>query len=77
MRKILIPIIVFLLILSCSNNIQLSCSNNIQFNSPAFQGTKNYNYWRASDILATLVENGGIRIIGVNIDESLTLKFRR
>ncbi len=65
MRKIFIPIIVLFLL--------LSCSNDVQFNSPALQGTKNYNYWRARDIQATLLENGGLRIIGVNIDESLTL----
>jgi len=67
MRKILIPIIVLFLL--------LSCGNDIQFNSPALQGTKNYNFWRARDIQAALLENGGIRIIGGNFDETLTLNL--
>ncbi len=67
MRKILPLIVVFFLL--------LTCSNDIQFNSPALQGTKNYNLWRATDIQATLMDNGGIRIIGFNKNELMTLKL--
>lgn len=67
MRNILSLIVVFFLL--------QSCSNDIEFNTPALQGSKNYNYWRARDIQAILLENGGIRIIGFNKNEMLILKI--
>ncbi len=53
--------------------ITLSCSNDIQFNTPLFQGTKNYELWTIDNLQAAFTDNGGVKIIGIKNNESLTL----
>lgn len=50
-----------------------SCNNDLEFNTPAFQGDKNYEAWRSDRFRAGLLENGGVKIIGVKDSEALTL----
>ena len=51
----------------------LSCSNDLEFNNPALQGNKNYDFWQADKIQAILLEDGGIKITGINRNETLIL----
>ena len=67
MRKIIALIFISL--------ITLSCSNELVFNTPSLQGTKNYELWRANNYQATLSDNGGIKIIGTNNNESLAISI--
>lgn len=53
--------------------ITLSCSNDVQFNTPLFQGTKNYELWTIDNLQAAFTNNGGVKIIGIKNNESLTL----
>lgn len=64
MKKALMLIMVFTFL--------FSCDNNLEFNSPAFQGDKNYTYWKSDRLRAGFLENGGIKIIGVNNKEALS-----
>ena len=53
--------------------ITLSCSNELEYRTIALQGTKNYQSWFANNFQATLTDNGGVKIIGLNKNESITL----
>lgn len=53
--------------------IAFSCSNEIEFRTPALQGAKNYDSWTAKNFQATMTDNGGVKIIGVNNSETITL----
>lgn len=55
--------------------ISFSCSNELEFNTSAIQGLKNYDSWEAKKFQAVFTDNGGVKIIGVNNNESLTLNI--
>ena len=49
-----------------------SCGDDVQFNSPALQGNKNYQLWRASYFDAMLSEGGSLTIQAGNNNETMT-----
>lgn len=51
-----------------------SCSDEVQFNTPGFQGNKNYNLWRATFFNA-VVNADGLTIIAGNNSEEMTLRL--
>ena len=53
--------------------LNFSCSNETEFNTSSFQGTKNYQSWSAKKLHAAYTDEGGLKIIGINTGESLTL----
>ena len=53
--------------------LTFSCSNEIEFNTPAIQGDINYESWFAKSFQAAFTDNGGIKMIAINKDESLVL----
>ena len=65
MRKIIALILL--------SSIALSCSNKLEFNTSVFQGVKNYDFWGAEKFQAAFTNDGGVKIIGINNHESLTL----
>jgi hypothetical protein len=50
----------------------ISCSDEVQFNTPGFQGNKNYNLWRATYYNGTTDENGKLTISAGNNNEAMT-----
>ena len=50
----------------------LSCSDEVKFNSPGFQGNKNYNLWRATYYNGSIDENGKLTISAGNNSEAMT-----
>lgn len=65
MRKIIALILISLIV--------LSCSNELKFNTPAFQGLKNYDSWIADSFQASLSDDGALKIIGIRNRESVTV----
>lgn len=55
--------------------IVLSCSNEVRFNTPLFQGAKNYQYWKVDEYLAVFTDSGGLKIVGITNRESITLNL--
>ena len=53
--------------------LSYSCTNGTEFNTPTFQGTKNYHSWSAKKLHAAFTDEGGLKIIGINTGESLTI----
>ena len=49
----------------------LSCGNEVEFNTPGFQGNKDYNLWRATYFNATIGTNGMVTITAGNNNESM------
>lgn len=56
----------------------LSCGDDVEFNTPGFQGNKNYNLWRATFYSATFIDssadNGGVIISAGNNNEKMMFK---
>ncbi len=50
-----------------------SCGDEVEFNTPAFQGNKNYNLWRADSFNATIDENGYLTLTGRNSTDEVQL----
>jgi len=67
MKKLLL--LTGLLIMLCN------CSNNLEFNDRAFQGIKDNELWRASEFSAQIDDKGGLKIVGIFNDESITLNI--
>ena len=53
--------------------ITLSCSNELEFNTPAFQGTKDYGSWMADNFQAIIGDDGSLKIIAIRNTETLTI----
>ncbi|WP_052184284.1 DUF6252 family protein [Psychroserpens sp. Hel_I_66] len=53
----------------------VSCGDEVEFNSPAFQGNREYGLWRAEFTSATIDENGFLTITAGNNVETVTLKI--
>ena len=53
--------------------ITVSCSNEIKLNTSLFQATKNYEYWNIDNFQAAFTDDGGLKIIGIKNNESITL----
>ena len=53
--------------------IFVSCGDEVEFNSPALQGYKNYELWRADYYGASIGDNGYLTISGGNNSETLEL----
>ncbi|MGJ8591894.1 MAG: DUF6252 family protein [Aquaticitalea sp.] len=54
----------------------LGCSDDVQFNTPGFQGNKNYSLWRATYFSATVdntADAGTLTIVAGNNSEEMTL----
>ncbi len=66
MKKLLLLSFVFLTL--------SSCGEDIQFNSPAFQGDRENELWRAKAFSASIAENGFLTITGTNNLETIILK---
>ena len=49
------------------------CANEVEFNSPALQGNKNHQLWRATYYDAMVSENGRLIIYGGNDYEKMTI----
>ena len=52
----------------------LSCADDVQFNSPGFQGNKNYKLWRATSYNGAVDENGVLNITAGNTNEAMMFK---
>ena len=65
MKKFTLIILVFFTL--------FSCGDEVEFNSPAFQGTLNNQFWRAESFFANIDESGFLTITGVNNSERLEL----
>ena len=50
-----------------------NCGNEVEFNSPAFQGNRDYGQWRAEFTTAAIDENGFLTIRAGNNIETVTL----
>jgi hypothetical protein len=66
MRKPLLYIFVFI--------VFISCQDEVKFNSPSFEGQKDNVFWRAVDSKAILDANGSLSIEGYTRNEKLILK---
>lgn len=53
----------------------VSCGNEVEFNSPAFQGNREYGLWRAEFTNAAIDANGFLTITGGNNVETVMLKI--
>ncbi len=51
-----------------------SCGDEVQFNTPAFQGDKENELWRAKSFTASIAENGFLTITGINNSEIVNLR---
>lgn len=51
-----------------------SCGDEVEFNSPAFQGDRANQLWRAKAFSASIDENGSLSIMGTNNVETVTLR---
>jgi hypothetical protein len=51
-----------------------SCGDEVQFNTPAFQGDKENELWRAKSLTASIAENGFLTITGINNSEIVNLR---
>lgn len=66
MKKLLLVSLVFVIL--------FGCGDDIEFNSPAFQGDRENELWRAKAFSASIAENGFLTIIGINNLETVRLK---
>jgi len=67
MKKIALLLITILTI--------VSCGDEIEYNTPAFQGNREYGLWKANFTNATIDENGFLTITGSNNVETVTFKL--
>ncbi|MBU2927823.1 DUF6252 family protein [Winogradskyella psychrotolerans] len=65
MKKLILLSLVFLAV--------FSCGDEVQFNSPAFQGDRENELWRAKGFSASIETNGFLTITGTNAAESVIL----
>ncbi|MUU78628.1 DUF6252 family protein [Winogradskyella endarachnes] len=65
MKKIILLSLVFLTV--------FSCGDEVEFNSPAFQGDRENELWRASSFSASIDTNGFLTITGSNNYETVNL----
>lgn len=49
-----------------------SCEEDLSVNNPAFEATKNYDFWRASKMQA-FVKDGNLVLVGATDNENVTL----
>lgn len=66
MKKLILLSLVFLSV--------LSCGDEVEFNSPAFQGDRANQLWRAESFSASIDANGFLTILGTNNSERVTLR---
>lgn len=67
MKKLILISLVFLTI--------FSCGDEVKFNSPAFQGDRANQLWRAKAYSASIENNGFLTITGTNNVETINLKL--
>lgn len=67
MKKLILLSLVFLTL--------CGCGDDIEFNSPAFQGDRENELWRAKAFSASIAENGFLTITGTNNLETVELKI--
>ncbi len=67
MKKLLIIILVSLTV--------FACGDEVEFNSPAFQGDRENELWRAEDFSASIESNGSLTISGTNNFETINLRL--
>jgi hypothetical protein len=65
MKKLILLSLVFLTV--------FSCGDEVQFNTPAFQGDRENELWRARAFSASIDENGILTITGSNNGERVNL----
>jgi len=53
-----------------------SCEEDVKFNTPAVQGLKNNELWKADDFTALLNSNGSVVITATNEFETVVLRTR-
>jgi len=66
MKKLILLSVVFLTL--------FSCGDEVQFNSPAFQGDRTNELWRAKAFSASIEANGFLTITGTNNVETVNLR---
>ena len=66
MKKLILLSLVFLM--------AFSCGDEVKFNSPAFQGDRENELWRARTFSASIDANGFLTISGTNNGETVNLK---
>ncbi len=66
MKKLILLTLVFLTI--------YSCGDEVEFNSPAFQGDRENELWRAKTFSASIEANGFLTITGTNNFETVNLR---
>jgi hypothetical protein len=66
MKKLILLTLVFLTI--------YSCGDEVEFNSPAFQGDRENELWRAKAFSASIETNGFLTITGTNNFETINLR---
>ncbi|WP_299105690.1 DUF6252 family protein [uncultured Winogradskyella sp.] len=66
MKKLILLSLVFLTV--------FSCGDEVQFNSPAFQGDRENELWRATSFTASIETNGFLTITGSNNYETVNLR---
>jgi hypothetical protein len=67
MKKLILLTLVFLTI--------YSCGDEVQFNTPAFQGDRANELWRAKAFSASIAPNGFLTITGTNNIETISLRI--
>jgi hypothetical protein len=67
MKKLLLLSLVFLTL--------FSCGDEVQFNTPAFQGDRENELWRARAFSASIASNGFLTITGTNNFETVNLRL--
>jgi hypothetical protein len=67
MKKLILLFLVFLTI--------YSCGDEVQFNTPAFQGDRANELWRAKAFSASIETNGSLTITGTNNIETVNLRL--
>lgn len=65
MKKLILLFLVF--------STVLSCGDEVEFNTPAFQGDRENELWRAQAFSASIDENGFLTITGINNGETVNL----
>ncbi len=63
-----------LLLLSLVFLTLFSCGDEVKFNTPAFQGDRENELWRAKAFTASIEANGFLTITGLKNAESVTLR---
>lgn len=52
-----------------------SCANEVEFNSPSFQGNREYGLWKAEFMSASITENGSLTISAGRNTEKVILSI--